>query len=115
MLVAPLVIATLEYLTFDDRYLGDGRFHLEAIMISNPTVAAYRYDPYSKTLSRERYEHQDMKSIRRDAIERAKGSKCFGIILGTLGRQGSPKVLEVRAVVVLVFTRNTSRLTSLLT
>lgn len=24
-------------------YLGDGRFHLESIMISNPNVPAYRY------------------------------------------------------------------------
>ncbi len=29
-------------------YVGDGRFHLEAIMIANPALAAYRYDPYSK-------------------------------------------------------------------
>ena len=33
-------------------YVGDGRFHLESIMISNPLVPAYRYDPYSKVLSR---------------------------------------------------------------
>lgn len=25
-----------------DRYLGDGRFHLESIMIANPDVPAYR-------------------------------------------------------------------------
>lgn len=25
------------------RYLGDGRFHLESVMIANPTVPAYRY------------------------------------------------------------------------
>lgn len=24
-------------------YLGDGRFHLESIMISNPDIPAYRY------------------------------------------------------------------------
>ena len=29
-------------------YLGDGRFHLESMMISNPALPAYRYDPYSK-------------------------------------------------------------------
>ena len=29
-------------------YVGDGRFHLESAMIANPTVQAYRYDPYSK-------------------------------------------------------------------
>ncbi|TPX38929.1 hypothetical protein SeMB42_g06194 [Synchytrium endobioticum] len=75
-------------------YLGDGRFHLEAIMIANPALPAYRYDPYAKVLSRERYEHVDMKAERKNAIERAKGAKRFGIILGTLGRQGSPKVLD---------------------
>lgn len=25
------------------RYLGDGRFHLESVMIANPNVPAYRY------------------------------------------------------------------------
>lgn len=33
-------------------YLADGRFHLESIMISNPQVAAYQYDPFSKQLLR---------------------------------------------------------------
>ncbi|TPX32977.1 hypothetical protein SmJEL517_g04016 [Synchytrium microbalum] len=75
-------------------YLGDGRFHLEAIMIANPSLPAYRYDPYAKVFSRERYEIKDMKDLRRDAIDRAKSAKSYGIILGTLGRQGSPKVLD---------------------
>lgn len=35
-------------------YLGDGRFHLESIMIANPEIVAYRYDPYSKILSHEK-------------------------------------------------------------
>lgn len=29
-------------------YLGDGRFHLESAMIANPTLEAYKYDPYEK-------------------------------------------------------------------
>ncbi len=29
-------------------YLGDGRFHLESMMISNPGVPAFKYDPYAK-------------------------------------------------------------------
>lgn len=33
-------------------YVGDGRFHLESAMIANPTVQAYRYDPYSKVKAR---------------------------------------------------------------
>jgi hypothetical protein len=32
------------------------RFHLEAIMIANPSIPAYRYDPYPRLLTRERYD-----------------------------------------------------------
>ena len=49
-------------------FLADGRFHLEAAMISNPSIRALRYDPYSKTLTEERYEIVKMKKLRREAI-----------------------------------------------
>ncbi|XP_069135556.1 2-(3-amino-3-carboxypropyl)histidine synthase subunit 1-like isoform X2 [Argopecten irradians] len=75
-------------------YLGDGRFHLESIMISNPEVPAYRYDPYSKIFSREYYETEKMHDVRKQAISRAAHAGKFGVILGTLGRQGSPKILQ---------------------
>ncbi|KAF5393874.1 hypothetical protein D9757_000229 [Collybiopsis confluens] len=110
-------------------YLGDGRFHLEAIMIANPTVPAFRYDPYSKKLTRERYDHREMREVRRDAVvegrksigwieqaaqtqkvtpqvaEKKKSTVDFadepddstplwGVILGTLGRQGSFRHLQ---------------------
>ncbi|XP_052801951.1 2-(3-amino-3-carboxypropyl)histidine synthase subunit 1-like [Mya arenaria] len=75
-------------------YLGDGRFHLESIMIHNPDIAAYRYDPYSKVFSREYYETEKMHEIRRTAIARASTAQKIGIILGTLGRQGNPKILQ---------------------
>lgn len=75
-------------------YVADGRFHLESAMIANPTLPAYRYDPYSKAFSRERYAHETMLRARRAAVERARGARRFGIILGTLGRQGSPAVLR---------------------
>ncbi|KAK6192046.1 hypothetical protein SNE40_003593 [Patella caerulea] len=75
-------------------YLGDGRFHIESIMIANPTVPAYRYDPYDKKFTREYYDHDKMKEMRYAAIKTASKAKKFGLILGTLGRQGSPKVLE---------------------
>lgn len=54
-----------------------------------------RYDPYSKVLSREHYDHQRMQTARQDAIAAARTAKSWGLILGTLGRQGSPKILEV--------------------
>ncbi|KAF8939069.1 putative diphthamide synthesis protein-domain-containing protein [Dissophora ornata] len=75
-------------------FLGDGRFHLESIMIHNPDLPAFRYDPYSKKFTRERYDHADMHSLRKHAIETAKKAKRFGLILGTLGRQGSTSILE---------------------
>ncbi|UKZ51861.1 Diphthamide biosynthesis protein 1 [Trichoderma virens] len=49
-------------------YLGDGRFHLESIMIHNPAIPAYRYDPYSRKLTRETYGHDEMQS--RELAER---------------------------------------------
>lgn len=75
-------------------YLGDGRFHLEAIMIANSSIPAYRYDPYSKVMSLEYYDIEQMHSLRKSSIETARKSKKIGLILGTLGRQGSPKILE---------------------
>ncbi|KAK8134183.1 Diphthamide biosynthesis protein 1 [Apiospora sp. TS-2023a] len=75
-------------------YLGDGRFHLESIMIHNPTIPAYRYDPYSRKLTRETYGHDEMQTLRRDAIRTARGAtKKWGLILGSLGRQGNPATL----------------------
>ncbi|KAG9082015.1 Diphthamide biosynthesis protein 1 [Ceratobasidium sp. 370] len=74
-------------------YVGDGRFHLEAIMIANPAVPAFRYDPYSKKITRERYDHAEMRAVRAQAVRSASASieqgVRWGVILGTLGRQGS--------------------------
>ncbi|XP_063150898.1 2-(3-amino-3-carboxypropyl)histidine synthase subunit 1 [Candoia aspera] len=75
-------------------YLGDGRFHLESIMIANPEIPAYRYDPYSKVFSQEQYAHKRMQESRKAAIHRAAHARKWGLILGTLGRQGSPAILQ---------------------
>ncbi|KAF8901725.1 diphthamide synthesis protein [Gymnopilus junonius] len=77
-------------------YLGDGRFHLESIMIANPEVPAFRYDPYSKKLTRERYNHREMQVLRDDAVQTAAevSPPVWGIILGTLGRQGNLKQMQ---------------------
>ncbi|ULU01413.1 hypothetical protein L5515_004480 [Caenorhabditis briggsae] len=75
-------------------YLGDGRFHLESIMIHNPAIEAFQYDPYSRKLSREYYDHDLMRKNRLGAVEIAKNCQTFGLIQGTLGRQGNLKVVE---------------------
>jgi len=75
-------------------YLGDGRFHLESAMIANPEISAFRYDPYSKIFSQEYYDHDLMKKNRKNAIEKAMETDTWGLILGTLGRQGNPNILN---------------------
>ncbi|KAL8869797.1 MAG: hypothetical protein Q9174_004001 [Haloplaca sp. 1 TL-2023] len=76
-------------------YLGDGRFHLESAMIHNPSLPAYRYDPYSRKLTRETYDHDDMHDMRRKAIQQAKKGQRWGLILGSLGRQGNPHTMNL--------------------
>ncbi|KAI8070995.1 putative diphthamide synthesis protein-domain-containing protein [Gongronella butleri] len=75
-------------------YIGDGRFHLESIMIHNPDIPAFQYNPYDKKFSRERYDHLEMQSLRKHAIQVGQQAKKYGLILGTLGRQGKPQVME---------------------
>lgn len=76
-------------------YLGDGRFHLESAMIHNPELPAYRYDPYSRKITRETYDHNEMQSLRREAITSAKRAQKWGLILGSLGRQGNPHTMTL--------------------
>ncbi|KAL6162529.1 Diphthamide biosynthesis protein 1 [Exserohilum turcicum] len=76
-------------------YLGDGRFHLESAMIANPHLPAYRYDPYSRRLTHETYEHESLYDLRRTAILTARKARTWGIILGSLGRQGNPHTLAL--------------------
>ncbi|OMH81428.1 Diphthamide biosynthesis protein 1 [Zancudomyces culisetae] len=77
-------------------FLGDGRFHLESILIHNPEIKhVYGYDPYKKKMTIEGYDHEEMHKMRLQAIEQCKQNvKTVGLILGTLGRQGSNKVME---------------------
>lgn len=75
-------------------YIGDGRFHLEAALIANPTLKAYKYDPYEKKVTEEYYNHELMQKYRKMAINQSVKAGKFGLLLGTLGRQGSNKVLS---------------------
>ncbi|GIL88938.1 hypothetical protein Vretifemale_16848 [Volvox reticuliferus] len=62
-------------------------------MIANPTIPAFRYDPYGRIFTRERYDHAGMRAVRRRVIEMACGAQRWGVVLGTLGRQGNPSIL----------------------
>ena len=77
-------------------FVADGRFHLESTLISNPHIDIfYLYDPYSKVLTEETYGHEEMKGLRQQAVTTATATgTTFGIILGTLGRQGNPAIVQ---------------------
>ena len=75
-------------------YVGDGRFHLEAMMMANPRIAAYKYDPYTKLCTREEYDHAAMKQDRLGSIARAQAATHWGVILGAIGRQGNPAIVS---------------------
>lgn len=75
-------------------YIGDGRFHLESIMLSNPQCSAFRYDPYNKRMTTEGYDHASMRAARASAISAAASASIIGIAISALGRQASPKIIE---------------------
>lgn len=76
-------------------FVADGRFHLESTLISNPHITKfYRYDPYGKSMTEESYDHAAMHKLRLQAAKSARSAQTFGIILGTLGRQGNPAIVK---------------------
>ena len=75
-------------------FVGDGRFHIESTMIKNPHLTFYQYNPYTNKFTHEIYDTEQMMGIRKAEVEKAKSAKMFGIILGTLGRQGSTTILQ---------------------
>lgn len=74
---------------------GDGVWAGDELCVSLALLC--RYDPYSKVFSQEHYGHERMRRARQDAIRTAASARRWGLILGTLGRQGSPGILQVPA------------------
>lgn len=121
-------------------YIGDGRFHLEAMMLANPDWTRadrfFRYDPYTRELTREQYAHSRTMRQRCNAIMEARriffSSRpssssslssppvTIGLVWGTLGRQGNPAVVQtlkrraeavgIEVVVIMMSELNPSRL-----
>ena len=64
-------------------------------MIHNPSLPAYRYDPYSRRLTRETYDHATLLADRSNALVQARKARKWGLILGSLGRQGNPHTMQL--------------------
>ena len=63
-------------------------------MLANPHLPTYQYDPYTHKLTLEEYGAEQVLADRSLAIEKARKSQNFGIVVGTLGRQGSLNVVR---------------------
>lgn len=75
-------------------FVGDGRFHLESLMLSNRENNYYRYCPFNKKMYREKYDYERLATIRKHLKDSFTKAKTIGIINGTLGNQGNPKILD---------------------
>lgn len=75
-------------------FVAEGRFHLESLMIRNPESRFFRYCPSSRVMVEEKHDYRKFLAIRNEKKELAAKAKTFSIIFGTLGRQGSLKILE---------------------
>jgi len=75
-------------------FVADGRFHIEAAMMANPELPAFRYDPFTNRFFSEFLSMNELKKVRLAQMAKCKEAKRVGLILGTLGRQGSVGVLE---------------------
>ena len=75
-------------------FICDGRFHMESVMIQNPFLSFYQYNPFNHYLTYEKYDNELMLKMRYEQIEKFKKAKYIGVIFGTLGRQGNPVILK---------------------
>lgn len=96
-----IIGCTSPILTKDDKFndsvvifVCDGRFHMESLMIQNPSFKFYQYNPFTKRITEEEYDLPRMKKIRNEQISKLKNAQLIGVLFGTLGRQGDPKILK---------------------
>ncbi|OAG31932.1 2-(3-amino-3-carboxypropyl)histidine synthase [Nematocida displodere] len=75
-------------------FIAEGRFHLESVMIQNPTRKYYRYCPATKTLKTEQHDYARFLSIRKERQAASRAAKSYTVIFGTLGRQGGMLILQ---------------------
>ena len=69
--------------------------HLHAVHSRLVTAGTLcRYDPYGRVLTREEYDQEGMRSVRRKFVQQASRAQQWGVVLGTLGRQGNTRILN---------------------
>nr|UXY87281.1 diphthamide biosynthesis protein 1 [Cryptomonas sp.] len=76
-------------------YVGDGRFHLEATIVSNPLNRFFQFNPFSHKLILVEYNSVEMFREREKILLKSVFSRMnFGIIFGILGKQGNVMIIN---------------------
>lgn len=65
-------------------------------MIANPRHKYFQYNPYTKLMTIERYDFDQMMAFRREELARCSitPETTVGVIMGVLGRQGSTYIIN---------------------
>jgi 2-(3-amino-3-carboxypropyl)histidine synthase len=76
-------------------YIGDGRFHLEAIIIANPLNRFFQFNPFSQKFTNVEYNLVDMFKERQITLIKALFARAnTAVIIGLLGRQGNHTIVK---------------------
>lgn len=69
---------------------------MEAVMIANPRHSFFQYNPYTKFMTIELYDFDQMIAIRKEELARCAitPATTVGVIMGVLGRQGSTHIIS---------------------
>ena len=76
-------------------FIGEGRFHLEATIISNSLCRFLQFNPFSQNFS-----VSDFKALvvytkrKKEILKSIFGKVNIGLIIGTLGRQGNNSIIK---------------------
>jgi 2-(3-amino-3-carboxypropyl)histidine synthase len=76
-------------------YIGDGRFHLESIMLNNPLSFFLQFNPFSHFLFGVEFSFLNFLREREFVLFKSFfKKKNSALIIGSLGRQGNPEILK---------------------
>ena len=76
-------------------YIGDGKFHVESVLLFNPNIKILQFNPFKRSLVLLGFKFTETLSERKNFIEKSLFlTREVNFIFGTLGRQGSIKILK---------------------
>lgn len=76
-------------------YIGDGKFHIESVLLFNPNIKIVQFNPFKRSLVLLGFKFTETLSERVNFIENSLYlPRQVNLIFGVLGRQGNVKILR---------------------